>query len=189
MSSPDHYLCERIRQNDGSAVPALVARDHPVADLLFRVVSAQDADVAVLTRLWSALITDIKAGFVTQDLRLTLLKRIIMTLDEHDAFDPEDPPQRPEREAFLPEGHRWAGWWGDEPVPWPGDAMPTPEQIRSALRQVALDLRLVLVLRDIARMPAVEVLSILGLSIDQQEISLESAREAYVAHLDRELGG
>ncbi len=64
--------------------------------------------------------------------------------------------------------------------------MPTAEQVRHAVRRLALNQRTLLILRDAAKLSATEAAPITGTEPDDQGRLLDSAREAYVAYLDEE---
>lgn len=177
----------RIRRGDRTAVAELVAREHPVADLLCRAASGERAGDDVLTRAWTMLIGDIRSGEPAGSLRAALLGHVVRVLDDQDAFDPAETPPAPGWGPFLPEGDRWAGWWAEDPDPWPDGTVLSPEQILRALRGLPLGPRVLLVLRDAARLAPEQAEPIVGAPPERQAVLLEEAREAYVARLDRAL--
>ena len=187
MPVVDEDMCARIRRGDASAVSELLERDHSVADLLFRVSSAQGAGDGALSGAWATLIEDVRSGLVTGSLRAALLERVIFALDDRGEFDTARTPPLPGRGAFLAADDRWAGWWADEPVPWPEGAEPTPAQVLTVLRRIPLSLRVLLVVRDVAHLPAAQAERIVNRPADRQAPALDAAREAYVAYVDEEV--
>jgi hypothetical protein len=180
-------MCARIRSGDASAVSELLERDHSVADLLFRVASAYGTGDDALRSAWQTLIKDVRSGLLTGWLRAALLERVVLALDDRGELDPVPAPALPGRGPFLAEDDRWAGWWAEDPVPWPEGTEPTAAQVRNALRRVPLSLRVLLVVRDVARLPPAQAERIVNRSADRQAPALETARAAYVAYVDEEV--
>lgn len=180
-------LCARIRNGDGAAAIELLHRDHPVADLLFRAAMSNEVEVELLAYIWKSLIRDIKLGAVTDSLRPTMLERVITVLDDRSELDMSETRSPPKQGPFLPDDDRWAGWWADDPTPWPESSRPTPDQILHVLRRLPLAQRVLLVIRDVAGLRAEVALQILGYTSEEQRIVLGSARDSYVAYVDQEM--
>jgi hypothetical protein len=87
---------------------------------------------------------------------------------------------------FCPPDDRWAGWWNISVPLWPADWSAGRDQVLNALRRLPKSQRLLLVLRDAARLPANEVTEMVGLVPEAQAPLLDVARQAYVQYLDEE---
>lgn len=173
---------------DAAAVYALLTRDYAIGDLLARAAAAAGADVTECVALaWEQLIADAASGSGTERAQTALLERVILVLDQRQQLDTADTGV-PERSRFLPPGDRWAGWWPDnEPPAWPPDAALPREQVIRALRQLRLRQRVLLVLRDAARMSPEEAGQIVNEPEPHQTALLDEARQAYVAAIDQQV--
>jgi DNA-directed RNA polymerase specialized sigma24 family protein len=80
-----------------------------------------------------------------------------------------------------------SGWWADEPVIWPAEAVLERARIVRAMRLLPLGHRVLLVLRDAANLRPDEAADIIGTTVAQQEVLLESARVGLVAYLDQDI--
>jgi hypothetical protein len=200
----DAQLCLRVRAGEPSAVRELLEREHPVAAFFARVVAPEDRPdrpdrmVAVA---WERLLAGIMDGTVTDGLRAALLSSVAAALKADEDAKGANPAKQPERPAlpgqlgtFAAAGDRWEGWWQDEPPAWPPEAVPQPDQVLRALRRLSPEQRAVLVLRDVAGLPApeAEAAAEAAAALDgarDLDALLISARDAYLVELDREVGG
>ncbi|MFK3981430.1 hypothetical protein ACI2K4_13760 [Micromonospora sp. NPDC050397] len=171
------------------AVELLVDRDYPVALLLARVAVAADAEVDVPER---AVVSAIRAlrldAYAEPELRPALLAAVLRELSGSGWLDrkPVGPP--PSAGPFLPEDDRWAGWWQEDVVGWPEQAVPTVDQAVRALRRMPIQPRIVLVLRDAAGLSRDDAARVSGHSPQELSLLLESARDWLVGCLEPELG-
>ncbi|MFA1549450.1 hypothetical protein [Actinomadura chokoriensis] len=174
----------RIHAGDEAALDALLQRDHPVVDLLARVLASDAGPGDSAARAWERLVTGLAAArFPELGLRAAVLDHLVDVLDEDGLLDTAS------RETvwsgtFLGEGDPWAGWWEEEPPVWPPDLTLAPDQVLAALRAVPPGPRLLLVLRDVAALREDQAEMVSGYTEKEQEILLESARESYVVALD-----
>jgi hypothetical protein len=182
----DAELSERVRGGDPTAVRALIERDYAVAVLFARVIVSDGDPTPAVEFAWQQLLADLVAGTVNAGLRAALLARVASTLEA--AEESTVLTRRAALGTFMADGDRWEGWWDDPPPAWPQDAVPRPEQVLQALRQLPLEFRELLVLRDVAGLSAEEVGFVLGDSAEGHTTLLESAEEAYLVELDREMG-
>lgn len=185
----DRSLCDRISRADAAALNELIARDYPAADLLARAAAAAGADIGESVALaWQQLIADVASHSVTDGLRGALLEQVIAVLDDRELLDTTQVAVLP-RPVFIPPDDSWAGWWADDPAEWPPGSVLTQGQILGALRRVPVGRRVLLVLRDAARIPAPEAQAVVGISPAQQTALLDETRQDFVAAVDHELAG
>jgi DNA-directed RNA polymerase specialized sigma24 family protein len=190
----DALICTRLRAGDRTAARELLDRDHAVAAFFARVVAGGDdedggaqaerADT-VLAGAWESLVDDVLTGKITDGLRTALLRSVALAL-RVDGPD-EQPAVSAPYGTFNPAGDRWEGWWQDEPPAWPPDAVPRREQVLGALRRLSRRQRAVLVLRETAKLTVTQVGEVVDGGGNLEHL-LESARDAYLVELDREVG-
>jgi hypothetical protein len=186
-SAYDAELSRRVREGDGTAVQELLDRDHPVAALFARLaVSGGDPQGAV-ERAWQQFFADVVAGTILGSLRTALLVRVAAAGGA--ATQARSLPHRPSLGTFTSAGDRWEGWWDKEPPAWPTNTAPRPDQILTVLLRLPPKLRELLVLRDVAELSEAEASLVLGDAVDGQPAIFESAEEAYLIELDREMSG
>ncbi|WP_322750338.1 MULTISPECIES: hypothetical protein [unclassified Frankia] len=190
-----------LARGDGAAVDTLMNTDHALAVLLAEAVGACPeavAVVAVVERAWLDTVAVVVAD-PDPPVRVALLGAVLRlmredgqlddaaaTADSATARSPEPEPEPSRAGFFLPPDDRWAGWWNVDVPSWPAGWVPTAEQVRHAVRRLALNQRTLLILRDAAKLSATEAAPITGTEPDDQGRLLDSAREAYVAYLDEE---
>ncbi|WP_322756299.1 hypothetical protein [Frankia sp. Cas3] len=188
-----------LASGDGAAVDTLMNTDHALAVLLAEAVGACPeavAVVAVVERAWLDTVAVLVAD-TDPPVRVALLGAVLRLMREDGQLDdaaatPDSATARsqepePSRAGFfLPPDDRWAGWWNVDVSSWPAGWVPTAEQVRHAVRRLALNQRTLLILRDAAKLSATEAAPITGTEPDDQGRLLDSAREAYVAYLDEE---
>lgn len=179
----DQQLCLAIRRGEASALAEAVQRHYAIGDLLARV-AAVDADPRdCLARAWRSLIAEVVRQEITGALRPALLERVVAEVHGQNRLDPGRGDTRTPG-PFQPDGDRWEGWWVSDQVPWPADVRFNPELLLWALRQMPVELRILLVLRDVAGLSSVEAAPIAGVLAPLQTAMLDAAREAYVLALD-----
>ncbi len=171
------------------AVGSLLAAHHGCAVLLTEAVSIGTTGMdAVIESAWSDTICTFLVDPGTP-VRASLLGAILRRLRADGRLD------EPEGAAsvfsadhfFLPPDDRWAGWW-DVDVPfWPAERTPAGDQVLSAVRRLPGDQRILLLLRDAARLSVDQTSEITGLEPENQGKILDDARRAYVEYLDQEL--
>ncbi len=177
----DPRIVAELRQGKAAAVKTLVERDYAVSALLANLTSRDSS--AALEAAWRGHIRDVASGSLREGLRRGLLRTI------WEARDAEEPEQTESAVlgTFAPPGDRWEGWWDKEPPPWPEGFTPQPEQVAAALGRLPLQLRAVLVLRDVGGLsPEDSAAALDNDHLDQPEL-LQRARDAYLIELDREL--
>lgn len=187
-SGTDGAPRRRLAVGETDAVELLVDRDYPVALLLTRVAVAADVDDDVPERVVVSAIGAVRAGADPgQNLRPALLAAVLRGLVENGWLDrgPAEPP--PSAGPFLPEDDRWAGWWQEDVVGWPEEAVPTVDQTVRALRRMPVWPRVALVLRDAAGLSTDDAARVSGHSAAELSLLLESARDWLVGCLEPEL--
>jgi len=135
---------------------------------------------------WDELFAQIADGSVTSELRVALFNQVMARLNpaEPTAQQISQPPEH----TFFGAGDRWEGWWDRAPAPWPDGKRPERKQVLNALSRLSVQQRAALVLRDVAGLQASQVMEVLT-PVGEVDILLDSAREAYVVELDREISG
>lgn len=187
MPDLDQEMCTRIREGDAAAVDELVTRDHAVADLLARAASGDSGPGDAVAHAWALLISDIVQGRATCGLRAALLTRVIIVLEDRNLLD-NSKVTAPKNYSFLPpDDDRWAGWWEIETPAWPARVELTVDIVLRALRHVPIIPRIILILRDAAKLSVAEVESVLQRDESHQTALLDSAREAYVFAIDDQI--
>jgi hypothetical protein len=189
LPDTDRGLCDRISRADAAAVDELIGRDYGTAGLLASAAATAGADVAENVALaWQQLIADVASHSVTDGLRGAWLERVITVLDDRELLD-TGPPAALRRPVFLTSDLSWAGWWADDPAQWPPGVVLTQGQILAGLRRVPVGRRVLLVLRDAARISAQETQAVVGVPLAQQTALLDQTRQDFVAAIDHELTG
>jgi hypothetical protein len=184
MPDLDQQKCDRIRGGDAQTLEELVSRDHTLADLLARAVAGDGGPGDAVAHAWILLISDVTQGRTTRGLRAALLTRVITVLQDRDQLD-ESKVTSAKHYSFLPpDDDRWAGWWEIEPPTWPVRVKLTADVVLRALHRIPIVPRIILILRDAAKLSAAEVESILQRGEPQQTALLDAAREAYVRAID-----
>ncbi|MDQ3764405.1 MAG: hypothetical protein M3460_23440 [Actinomycetota bacterium] len=123
-------------------------------------------------------------GRITCGLRAALLTQVITVLQDRNQLD-ESKVTSARHYSFLPpEDDRWAGWWEIEPPAWPVQAELTADVVLRALHCIPIVPRIILILRDAAKLSATEVESIIQRDESHQTALLDAAREAYVCAID-----
>jgi hypothetical protein len=180
----DAPLCARIRAGDPMAVRDLLVRHHAVADLLVRAMADRDDTDRVLQSAWRGVVSEILDGSLQDRVRPRVLGRALGGASEGRLEEQATTSTSPG--SFCASGNRWEGWWEAEPPPWPPGAVPRPDQVLRALRRLPPRQRAVLVLRDVAGLSMEEVAAVAG---DDRHLGvvLETARDAYLRELDREV--
>jgi hypothetical protein len=186
--TPDAEWCERLRAGDRSVVPELLRRDHAAAVFFAHVMDASDPQRTVATA-WEELLAAMGRGAGGDDLRVGLFGRLAAAVgaDGRTADRPDTRPDRPG--TFVGPDDRWEGWWDREPTAWPASADIGPARVAAAVRRLPVNLRGVLVLRDVADLTAEQTSAVLPAARSHQATMLESARDAYLIALDREVTG
>jgi DNA-directed RNA polymerase specialized sigma24 family protein len=183
----DGQLSERVRHGDLGALDVAIDRNYSIATFLVAALSVTTDATDPIERAWARLVGDLRAGRVTDHIRAEILAHIIDVLAEDDLLDTSDvqPPAAP---AMLPADDRWAGWWEDEPPPWPEDAELGRENLLRAIRRLPLGWRALVVLRDVAGLTPAEAEPIVHRSTGQQNAVLDAARQGLLNVLDTTLG-
>lgn len=187
----DAGLLEGVRTGQPAAIVAWLERDHPLAEFVCAVAAAGGTDTdAVLATAWRAALDEVGAGTQAGGLRTVVLREVLYALDDAGRLDdavPEDDVPVPG--PFLPAGDPWADWWADE------DAVPEltgglrRERIVAALRRLPLGLRVLLVLRDGAGLPAADAADLVAGSGDEQDVLLGTARVGFIWLIDEQVSG
>ncbi|GAB3465824.1 hypothetical protein [Actinophytocola sediminis] len=180
----DRDLCARLRSGDRAAGAELLARHHPISAFALAALAAEQA-TTILTTVWHEVLGEVTAGTLPAGVRAEVLGRLIAALADQNLMDTAPPP--PPRDRFLPATDRWAGWWRDDPAALESDQLTRPSML-AALRQVPIEARAVLVLRDAAGLDARAVEAILRANATQQDAVLDDARRRWVDVLTERAG-
>jgi hypothetical protein len=187
MPDLDQEKCARIRGGDAEALDELVTRDHTVADLLAHAVTGDGGPGDAVAHAWTLLISDVVQGRITRGLRAALLTWVITVLEDRNLLDDSRVTSSQHYSFLPPDDDRWAGWWEIEPPTWPAQVELTADVVLRALHHVPIIPRIILILRDAAKISATEVESILQRGELQQTALLDAAREAYVFAIDDQI--
>jgi DNA-directed RNA polymerase specialized sigma24 family protein len=172
---------------------AWIERDHPFAELVCTVAADGSALVApgtvapVLSAAWRAALDEVGAGTGEGGLRTVLLREVLYALDDAGRLDTAT-PDVPVPGPYLPAGDPWEGWWADDDAVPPLTARLRRDQVVAALRQLPLGLRVLLVLRDGAGLPAGDATDLVAGSADQQDALLGTARVGFICLIDEHIG-
>ena len=141
----------------------------------------------VVEDAWKWLLSEVAEGNVDDGMRAALLARVAQGLESRTKPTGTQQPKQPG--TFVAAGDRWAGWWDQPPPDWPHGAVPQPEHVFSALRRLPVDLRALLILRDVGDVSAEDAAAIVPGARHQQQTALEQARDGYLVELDRVMVG
>ncbi|MGC1732160.1 MAG: hypothetical protein WA731_05730 [Pseudonocardiaceae bacterium] len=186
-SDLDQATCARIREGDAEAVDEVVTRDYNVADLLAHAAAGACGPGDTVTHAWTLLISDIAQGRITCGLRAALLARVITVLEDRNLLDDSEVAASKPYSFSPPQDDRWAGWWEIDPPTWPASVELTAAVVLRALRRVPIIPRIILVLRDAAKISVTDVESILQRDEPRQIALLDAAREEYVFAIDTQI--
>ena len=188
LPSTDAALRAPVLAADPAAIEVWLSRDHSAADLLAEAAGAGDAAerAEILTRAWESAVTSVGGAGSPDGLCATLLLRTLDALEAADRLDNShsEPIELPD--PYLAGGDRWAGWWNREPREWPPGGVDRAALV-GALRRLPLGPRMVLVLRDAAGLSPAETAELVGVTIAQEEVLLDSARLGLLVRLDDRL--
>lgn len=194
-SSPTHTdagLRDGVRAGEPAAIVAWVERDHPIAEFVCTVAAdggAPGTVTQVLAAAWRAALGEVGAGTGEGGLRTVLLREVLYALDDAGRLDTATPDAvAPVPGPYLPAGDPWEGWWADDDAVPPLAAAPRRDQVVAALRQLPLGLRVLLVLRDGAGLPAQDAADLVAGSADQQDALLGTARVGFICLIDEQIG-
>ena len=151
-----------------SALPALVDEHYGAMHRLARLAGKPAEARAVVRAAWARALA--QPGSPT---RAQLLGHVLAELD---APRPpaEGAPAAPPHELEAEDG-RWPGWWKDD---LPATPDPEDEALDAAIGSLPPGLAVLLVLRDVEQLDAVEVEALLGHSPDAQLAFLQHGRSA-----------
>ena len=174
-----------------SALAQMVDRHHGAVSLLAGALAPAGDDGSEARRMgleaWEAVLGDVdgRAG-AGLSLPTRLLGAVVDRAPAEGTTDDVDDVLA--SRDLYPSGHRWAGWRADDPADWPARFVGDPATAVRALRRLPVVLRVVLVMRDVAHLGAVETTAVLGGTPRDQLSALDAARVRLVASLDRDLG-
>jgi RNA polymerase sigma-70 factor, ECF subfamily len=125
---------------------------------------------------WLAVVAHLSELDGEAPLHVPVLRATIESLAARVTAD--DPPAAYDSESFEAEGHRWAGWWRDDATPTDWERSPADEAIVRALADLDPAAGAVVLLRDVACLPAADVEQVLDLTPADQRTLLHAGRAA-----------